>query len=262
MRIPLTSVPLLVSICLLSVTSVGQISVRNATTDSSSLPQSLLDGVVETSWQSTFRGATASFLLDDPLSTEAAYVMAEGTGQPAYRLLASSNYRDWTLLSEGVGYSVEEPGEIVAFDKEEAQYLRFISLSEGVVDWELITGLQGEVEDKIGTLQPIDWGDITDPQVILGMIDRAFDWQVAHETTRQDATGWVNGAFYTGVSGLYASTGGTKYRQAILNKGAFAAWTLRLRTTRTRPFITPMITALVSHGWNCTCWMTAHLRSG
>jgi rhamnogalacturonyl hydrolase YesR len=140
------------------------------------------------------------------------------------------NYRDWFILAEGLGNRINKPQDPVLNDPAVSQYLRFSSLCDEPVEWELLAGTQAEVQEALENLQPVNWGNLTDPAVILEMIDLAFDWQVANETTRQDGTGWVNGAFYTGVAGLYHATGSDKYRQAILDKGAFANWTLRLRT--------------------------------
>ncbi len=82
--------------------------------------------------------------------------------------------------------------------------------------------------------EPVDWGDITDPANIADMVKLAFDWQMDHLSTRQDAIGWVNGAFYSGVSGLYGATGDPDYRQAILDIGNSVDWTLRERTSGKR----------------------------
>ena len=211
------------------MSTMAQLQVRNALGEGT--PRLLVDGQAGTSWTATAAGQTAGFLLDDPMLTESLVAGSDRPGEGRYRLLGSMNYRDWTLLGEGQGADLETVSGLTTFVPEQVQYLRFVSLDAGPLAWELLTGLTAEVEDQLSRMQPVNWGDITDPAVILNMIDLAFDWQVANETTRQDGTGWVNGAFYTGVSGLYLATGLDKYRQAILDKGAFANWTLRLRTT-------------------------------
>jgi rhamnogalacturonyl hydrolase YesR len=220
---------MMVSLALAGTTAMGQPQVRNAV--GSDVPRHLLDGLIATSWSSAAAGESAGFLLEDPMMADSLVAASDAPGESGYRLLGSMNYRDWTILGEGQGVDAESVSAVETFNPEEVQYVRFINLDNGPVGWELLTGQQADVEAQLALLQPVEWGDITDPGVILQMADLAFDWQVARETTRQDGTGWVNGAFYTGVGALYASTGGDKYRQAILDKGAFANWTLRLRTS-------------------------------
>ncbi|MEX0330212.1 MAG: glycoside hydrolase family 105 protein [Puniceicoccaceae bacterium] len=212
--------------------ATAQLQVRNSVGEGT--PRLLVDGLIETSWTATSAGQTAGFLLGDPMTTESLVAASDNPGHGRFRLLGSMNYRDWTLLGEGQGVDAETVEELVTFTPEQVQYLRFVNLDGGPIAWELLTGLQADVEAQLAGMQPVDWGDITDPLVIQGMLELAFDWQVANETDRQDGTGWVNGAFYTGVSAMYATTGLDKYRQAILDKGAFANWTLRLRTSGKR----------------------------
>jgi rhamnogalacturonyl hydrolase YesR len=106
-----------------------------------------------------------------------------------------------------------------------------VNLSGESVSWELFAGTRTGVEEERTLYEPVDWGDITDRETILGMLDLAFSWQMEHLSTRQDAIGWVNGAFYSGVTGLYAETGDPDYRQAILDIGNSVGWTLRTRSS-------------------------------
>ena len=210
----------------------AQVPIRNAFAETDSNPILLLDGLPGSGWESMGAGSRASFLLDDPTQVEAAYVMASGGERaPAYALMGSENYRDWYLLHEGTAEAGPETGSPVSFRPQEALYLRLESRSEESISWELAMGEADAVEDRIGLWKPVDWGDITDRGVILEMLDRAFSWQVERQTTRQGAIGWVNGAFHTGVSALYAATGGASYREAIIEKGEAARWTLNERTT-------------------------------
>lgn len=210
----------------------AQVPVRNAVGDGGSNPMLLLDGLPGSGWESTGTASRASFLLDDPAWVEAAYVMASGgETAPAYALLGSSNYRDWYLLQEGTAEAGAGTGSMGTFVPQEIRYLRLESRTEATTSWQLALGEADAVRDRVELWKPVDWGDITDPAVILEMLDRAFSWQVGRQTTRQGAIGWVNGAFHTGVSALYAATGGQDYREAIVAKGEAARWTLFERTT-------------------------------
>ena len=214
-----------------SISLNAQMEVRNGISDSDSNPSLLADGTLSTGWTSDGAGSSASILLDDPSSMDAGFVMATKVQEaPAYELLVSDNYRDWILVQEGLAATEEAPGDVFDFDELNAQYVRLVSQSSSPATWEIAAGSRAEVEYQIQGFQPHDWGDISDPLIIADMIDRVFDWQHGHMTTSQDRTGWVTGAFFTGVSGLYATTELDKYKQAILDKGNFANWKLRLRT--------------------------------
>lgn len=213
----------------------AQLTIRNAVSDSDGSPVFMVDGIPSTGWRSEARGDAASLLLEVPMVVEAQYVLAEGDRvQPAYQLLASTNYRDWTIMGEGRGHSVESPGEIMTLPATSARYLRLVSLVGDPVSWEVFAGTRDAVETQLILFEPVDWGDITDPVNIAEMLKLAFDWQMDHLSTRQDAIGWVNGAFYSGVSGLYGLTGDPDYRQAILDMGNSVDWTLRERTSGKR----------------------------
>jgi len=222
----------MILVLVLSVWSVaveGNLQVRNSVGDNS--PRRLVDGLIETAWTAAAAGEEVGFLLEDPLLIDSSFATSNKPNQSWYRLLGSMNYRDWVILSEGPGVDYREDNDVETFALEKVQYLRFVNLEEGPAGWELLAGLRAEVEGELTLLRPPDWGDITDPTVIEGMLELAFDWQLANESDRQNGTGWVNGAFYTGVSAMYAATGREKYREAILNKGESADWNLRLRTT-------------------------------
>jgi rhamnogalacturonyl hydrolase YesR len=206
--------------------------VRNSLSTSPGNPFSLVDGIPATGWTSEQPGDSVSFFLDQPLALSAAFTLGKGGDEPPeYSLLLSSNYRDWIIASEGTAATALATEEIVDFPEIPTRYIRFTSRATQPVTWELITGTPTSVEAQVEQFLPVDWGDITEPATIFGMLDRAFDWQMDHLSTRQDAIGWVNGAFYSGVSGLYAATGDPKYRQAILDIGNAVDWTLRERTT-------------------------------
>lgn len=209
----------------------SNLPVRNWVSDSNSSGVSLVDGAEATSWASTGSGMQASFLLDDPHEMNTSFVLSSGTdsGQP-YELLGSNNNRQWTTLINGIANVPDEQWVLESFPSHAFQYVRFRSLTDKATNWEVLVGREASVLEEVNALAPHDWGDVTDPQVILNMIDKAFDWEIRNETLRQDSTGWVNGAFYTGVSSLYYLTDDPKYRQAIIDKGEFANWILRLRT--------------------------------
>jgi rhamnogalacturonyl hydrolase YesR len=211
----------------------ADILIRNAFSTSDGNPRFLVDGVAATGWSSGNPGETVSFLLDGDMDLEAYYTIVTGDAgePPAYQLLASGNYRDWILVGEGPGFTLETPGPITEFNPVEARYLRFVSLSDESVSWELFAGTRTGVEEERALFEPVDWGDITDRETILGMLDLAFSWQMDHLSTRQDGIGWVNGAFYSGVTGLYAVTGDPDHRQAILDIGNSVNWTLRTRSS-------------------------------
>jgi len=227
---------ILPAILLLSVTALdGQLTVRNAVSDTEGNPGFMVDGNPSTEWSSEARGDAASLLLDEPMALRARYVVATGNEEPAaFQLLASTNYRDWTLVGEGNGYSTESPGDIATTPTMTARYLRLVSLAGEPVSWEVFAGSRESVETQLKLYEPVDWGDITDPANIADMVNLAFDWQMEHLSTRQDAIGWVNGAFFSGVSGVYGATGNPEYRQAILDIGNSVDWTLRERTSGKR----------------------------
>ncbi len=228
---PARLLSLVLTCLILPLTLPAQVPVRNAVAETDANPMLLLDGLPGAGWESTGAASRASFLLDDPTLVEAAYVMASGgEAAPAYALMGSTNYRDWFLLHDGLAEGGVETGEPQTFDPREVLYLRLQSHTEAPVSWELATGETDAVRDRVELWKPVDWGDITDPSVILEMLDRAFSWQVERQTTRQGGIGWVNGAFHTGVSALYAATGGEAYREAIVEKGEAARWTLYERT--------------------------------
>jgi unsaturated rhamnogalacturonyl hydrolase len=209
----------------------AQLPIRNTISDTQSNPLFMLDVIPSTTWLSETRGDAASFLLDEETVLEAEYTIGKGGELNAYQLLASTNYRDWTIAGQGMAAEADSNGDISPIYPTPARYLRFVSLADAPVGWELLTGSMSDVEAQFALFQPVDWGDITEPENIVVMLDIAFDWQMDHLSTRQDAIGWVNGAFYSGVSGLYAATGDPKYRQAILDIGNSVNWTLRERTT-------------------------------
>jgi rhamnogalacturonyl hydrolase YesR len=204
----------------------ASLDVRKAVS-STDAPERLIDSLSGTWWNSIESGDHASFLLNTPAQVEAEFVLSEGElGQAKYQILSSMNYRDWTLLSEGIGEEITETSTVRRFDSTEARYLRFVSLHEGSVSWNARIGGFEEVSSWLLSNQPVDWGDITDPDVIALMLDLAFDWQHAHPTTIHNGKGWITGAFYSGVSALYEETQLEKYRLAILNHGNTSAWTL------------------------------------
>lgn len=210
----------------------AQLQVRNAVGTTSSTAEALVDGNISTGWQSEGKGSSASFLLADPSLIEAEYSLTgPGEEQASYRLLGSINYRDWEILSEGTANGAVIPDQAVSIDPFTALYLRFISTDDTPATWELLVGSEDEVKSQLAQLRPVDWGDISDPTIILGLLDLAFDWQIANVTQSQDGTGWVTGAFHTGVSRLYGLTGHPKYRDAILALGNSVDWTLRLITS-------------------------------
>jgi len=211
------------------------VAVRNAVTNTNGVPAFLIDGVPSTSWASEHTGDAASLLLESPVVVEAQYVLADGPLEGAgFQLLASANYRDWTIIGSGTAYSMEARGDIATLPATDARYLRLTSFTDETVSWEVFVGSEDSVEAQINLFEPVDWGDITDPATIEGMLKLAFEWQMNHLSSRQDAIGWVNGAFYSGVSGLYQLTGDTDYRRAILDIGNSVNWTLRERTSGKR----------------------------
>ncbi|MFO7723949.1 MAG: ATP-binding protein [Oceanipulchritudo sp.] len=200
---PARLLSLVLTCLILPLTLPAQVPVRNAVAETDANPMLLLDGLPGAGWESTGAASRASFLLDDPTLVEAAYVMASGgEAAPAYALMGSTNYRNWFLLHDGLAEGGVETGEPQTFDPREVLYLRLQSHTEAPVSWELATGETDAVRDRVELWKPVDWGDITDPSVILEMLDRAFSWQVERQTTRQGGIGWVNGAFHTGVSAM------------------------------------------------------------
>lgn len=212
------------------LTSPGQLPVRHEISTTESGGRFLVDGVRETGWQSAKAGSHVSLLLDNKQVLSAGYVLAAPTGD-SYRLLGSPNYRDWTLLAEGVAATDVDAGLIRDFEPALARYLRFVSDSPAAREWNLLAGTRREVEEQLALMQPVDWGDIRDPEVIRGMLDLAFSWQVGRQMARHNGVGWVNGAFHAGISALYRATGNAAYRQAIIDRGNLAGWTLFLRTS-------------------------------
>lgn len=226
---------LIISLLLWTGTITAQLTIRNSVSDTAGSPFSMVDAIPSTGWLSEVRGDAASLLLDEQTVIEAQYVIANGSEDPAaYELLASTNYRDWTIVGEGTGFPLESPGEVSPVKATTARYLRLVSLAAEPVSWELFAGSTDAVEAQFSLFEPVDWGDITDPATIAPMLKLAFDWQMDHLSTRQDAIGWVNGAFYSGVSGLYGATGDPDYGQAILDVGNSVNWILRERTTGKR----------------------------
>ncbi|HTV76337.1 MAG TPA: glycoside hydrolase family 88 protein, partial [Candidatus Baltobacteraceae bacterium] len=69
--------------------------------------------------------------------------------------------------------------------------------------------------------QPVS-SDIT-PPAVLDVMQRVADWQLAHPAKEQ-ATGWVQGAGYTGLMALVGISGDTKYRDAALAIAAANDW--------------------------------------
>lgn len=210
----------------------GQVVVRQALSDGDGNPALMLDGVPETRWNSDGPGQAASFLTAETVTLDAHYVIGQGSGSaPSYRLLASQNYRDWLLMAEGPAFQDGQAGFVRDLPAWPARYLRFESLSAEPVAWELFAGQREAVESRLAAYQPVDWGDVTDPGTIAQLLDLAFSWQMGNLSSRQGGIGWVNGAFYTGVSALYVHTGEARYRQAILDIGDRVNWTLPLRTS-------------------------------
>jgi rhamnogalacturonyl hydrolase YesR len=211
---------------LLPLAGPAQLAVRNAVSTAAD-PVPLVDGLIGRGWQSFQAGDAASFLLEDPIRIEAEFVYSTGNEAPAaYRLLSSQNYRDWDLRSEGFAQDLSAGSKATEFVPGEALYLRFVSLYDDAVSWELQTGEKGVVEDWLLSEKPFEWGDTTDPAIIAEMLDRAFEWQHANPTTIHDGKGWITGAFYSGVGALFETTKLAKYRQAILDHGNASAWTL------------------------------------
>lgn len=200
-------------------------AVRNAVT-STRLAERLVDSQPETFWQAFSSGDTASFLLEQSETIDAEVVVQE-EGEPAsYEILSSSNYRDWTLRSESVGEVVDKQSDLRELEPFTARYVRFRSLHDQPVAWSMQMGERAQVADWLLGQKPVNWGDITDPEVIAGLLDLAFGWQQANPTSIHEGKGWITGTFYSGVSALYETTRREKYRQAILRHGNESGWTL------------------------------------
>lgn len=213
----------------------AQWSIRNAVSDSESSPNLLVEGVPGSGWKSGGLNASASFLLDSPLDIEAEYVHANGEMEsPTYQFMGSSNYRDWELISWATAGTDSRERDILTVPLTQPRYLRFVSKESEPVDWKLAAGTYAEVEQEKENFKPVDWGDITDPANITEMMALAFSWQMEHLSTRHDSIGWINGAFYTGVSKAYETTGDSQYKEAILDIGNEVNWTLRTRTSGKR----------------------------
>lgn len=209
----------------------GLLSVRQAVSDNGAEALPLADGFPGSGWNSSGFGQQASLLLDNPVAADAAFVLAEGPdAAPAFQLAGSMDYRNWILLAEGTADTDPLVARLRAFPLQTIQYLRLTSQTGEPAIWEAYTGPAQEVQTALSRIQPVDWGDVTDPLIIKDMMDRAFAWQMDHLATRDEGIGWVNGAFYTGVSAAYTLTGDAAYRQALVDIGNGAGWTLRERS--------------------------------
>jgi rhamnogalacturonyl hydrolase YesR len=73
-----------------------------------------------------------------------------------------------------------------------------------------------------------------DPQQILSITQRVADWQLAHLNDRQanarpesyEPRGWVQGAFYVGLTALADRSSDPNHRQAVMQAGARENWQL------------------------------------
>lgn len=185
------------------------------------------DGSTNTWWESLKSGDSLSLLFEAESEINSAVALTRDTDVGStYQLLVSDNYRDWDLVSEELAYPLGAESRANLLEGARGRYLRFMSMEDGVRFWELSFGEAGEVESWLELQRPFDWGDVRDPDVIVEMLDRAFEWQLANESEKHEGKGWITGAFYTGVSALASSTGSEKYSTAIFNHGQRSSWEL------------------------------------
>jgi rhamnogalacturonyl hydrolase YesR len=91
---------------------------------------------------------------------------------------------------------------------------------------EVFVGDSVSAEVFAGEMGPIDWGDITQPAIILEMLDAAYQWQIVRPSTHtQGGTrSWVSGAFFVGVYQLYDYTRTQSYYDAMVAMGESHTW--------------------------------------
>lgn len=195
----------------------------------------ILDGDFTSMAEIPFTEAECSFLLPvgHALQSVALGFPEDRPGQ-ALQVSFSRNYREWYLPT---GETIDASGRGLLrhdFISGSTRYLRLqgVHPAPTVVWGEILFGTKQAVAEAVAIGQPVDWGDITSPVVILDLLDRACAWQFDHLTNRagRGLLDWVNAAFYTGVMALSQASGNSAYRASIEAIAEQHDWKLRLRT--------------------------------
>jgi len=73
--------------------------------------------------------------------------------------------------------------------------------------------------------KPSDSPDFTQP-VVLALMEKVGDWQLAHRSTLHDPTFWTEGAMYTGMMALAEISPSPRFREAMVKTGEGNKWQL------------------------------------
>lgn len=65
-----------------------------------------------------------------------------------------------------------------------------------------------------------------EPAAVLGAMERAADWQLAHPATQYPSTDWTNAAFYAGVMALVPISESSRFHDAMVRMGEINEWKL------------------------------------
>ena len=204
--------------CLLNVlTSLPGAEIVSATADTwvrGDGPGLAIDGDPDSRWSAEGDGRTLTLTLDGAREIDAVAILwfNNENRSASFELAVSQDGRQWTHVLDGQGMPGVAGFEIFHLTPVRARHVRFLGHGNSANAWNSVQEIQIGRAGQVGKLDvpTLDVSRIGDEafqrDAIVSLMRHVNEYTRTHPYAETDRN-WIRGTYYTGVMGLYRTTG-------------------------------------------------------